>query len=54
MTKIYILTYCDTYIRSFSSKIKALHFKDICCRDDSSLDPTDYWVMETDVDNMEL
>jgi len=54
MTKIYVLCYGDDFVRFFSSRIKALQFKDICCKNDSSLDPSDYWVLETDVDNFNL
>ena len=52
--KIFVLCYYKIYVRYFSSEVKALQFKDTMCNQDSSLDPTDFWVKEVDVDNMEM
>ena len=51
---IYNLFYLDNFVRSFSSKAKAAEFIIICCESDSSLDPTDYWISETALDDMKI
>ena len=50
---IYNLFYCDNWIRTFSSKAKAMDFVELCC-DDHSLDISDYWISKSSLDDMEI